>query len=161
MLARAGLPLGARLWTFGSPRHADGDGWLAEHGSAAAGHGFLTVTPDGGVVEIVSPGDLGIARHGRARRSCSACPTTRACCASKCPDSGAARPGVADARERRRRRSSCGATAGWVLALPNARGAPLDRIKVRIELDAGGQRDAGARRAAALNLSGARVGLPP
>ena len=46
MLARAGLPLGALLWTFGAPVHADGDGWTAEIGSLALGRGFLTLGPD-------------------------------------------------------------------------------------------------------------------
>ena len=36
MLARAGLPLGALLWTFGTPLHADGDGWNAGAGLAGA-----------------------------------------------------------------------------------------------------------------------------
>ncbi len=46
MLARAGLPLGALLWTFGTPAHADGDGWTAEVGSLTLGKGFVTLGPD-------------------------------------------------------------------------------------------------------------------
>jgi len=46
MLARAGLPLGALIWTFGTPTHADGDGWTAEIGTLALGHGFVTLGPD-------------------------------------------------------------------------------------------------------------------
>lgn len=46
MLARAGLPLGALLWTFGAPAHADGDGWTAEIGALALGRGFVTLGPD-------------------------------------------------------------------------------------------------------------------
>jgi len=46
LLARAGLPLGSLLYTFGTPRHADDDGWTIETGTIALGHGALTVTPD-------------------------------------------------------------------------------------------------------------------
>jgi hypothetical protein len=46
MLARAGLPLGALLYTFGTPAFADGDGWTAEVGALALGKGFVTLEPD-------------------------------------------------------------------------------------------------------------------
>ena len=46
LLARAGLPLGALLYTFGTPAHADGDGWTADLGTLALGNGYLGVTPD-------------------------------------------------------------------------------------------------------------------
>ncbi len=46
MLARAGLPLGALLWTFGAPQHADGDGWTAEVGRIELGQGELRLHPD-------------------------------------------------------------------------------------------------------------------
>ena len=59
MLARAGLPLGALLWTFGTPVHADGDGWTAELGRIALGRGFLTLTPDANArIALVSPRGL-------------------------------------------------------------------------------------------------------
>jgi hypothetical protein len=59
MLARAGLPLGALLWTFGTPVHADGDGWTAELGRIALGRGFLTLTPDSNDrIVLVSPRGL-------------------------------------------------------------------------------------------------------
>lgn len=62
LLARAGLPRGSRLWTFGSPRHADDDGWTAEIGHAVAGPGRLALIParDGRVV-LVSPGGIHVA----------------------------------------------------------------------------------------------------
>ncbi|HSV19298.1 MAG TPA: hypothetical protein VLR71_12865 [Casimicrobiaceae bacterium] len=60
LLARAGLPLGARLWTFGTPRHADGDGWVAERGAASLGKGHLTLAADAGEIVLVSPGDLAV-----------------------------------------------------------------------------------------------------
>jgi len=59
LLARAGLPLGALLWTFGTPSHADGDGWTAEQGSIALGRGTLSVTPDAnGRAILLSPAGL-------------------------------------------------------------------------------------------------------
>ena len=135
MLSRAGLPLGARLWTFGSPRHADGDGWLAEHGGAAAGHGFLTITPEAGAVEIVSPGDLGIARPA-ARAVVLGLPDDARVRAVEVFAASGGDPAwrslarADDAKLVRR-------DAGRVLALPAARGGPIDRLKIRIELDAG------------------------
>jgi len=63
LLARAGLPLGARLWTFGTPRHADGDGWVPERGAATLGAGHLTLAPDQGEVAILSPGNLALDRR--------------------------------------------------------------------------------------------------
>ena len=61
MLARAGLPLGALLWTFGTPTHADGDGWTAETGSVALAPGTLLLTSDAnGRAAIVSPRGLAL-----------------------------------------------------------------------------------------------------
>jgi hypothetical protein len=59
MLARAGLPLGAVLYTFGTPSHADGDGWTADVGTFTLGHGFLDIGPDANDrVALVSPRGL-------------------------------------------------------------------------------------------------------
>jgi hypothetical protein len=59
MLARAGLPLGALLWTFGTPVHADGDGWTAEIGTLSLGKGFVTLGPDDNDrMVVVSPRGL-------------------------------------------------------------------------------------------------------
>jgi len=46
LLARAGLPLGSLLYSFGTPRHADDDGWTPEAGTIALINGALNVTPD-------------------------------------------------------------------------------------------------------------------
>ncbi|MCC7328230.1 MAG: hypothetical protein IT521_15655 [Burkholderiales bacterium] len=46
LLARAGLPLGALLWTFGTRSHADDDGWSGDVGALALGRGYLTLSPD-------------------------------------------------------------------------------------------------------------------
>jgi hypothetical protein len=62
LLARAGLPLGSLLWTFGTPRHADSDGWTAESGSIALAAGSLRLTTNGeGRIAIVSPRGLALA----------------------------------------------------------------------------------------------------
>jgi Bacterial Ig domain len=61
LLARAGLPLGSLLWTFGTSRHADGDGWTAESGSIALAPGSLRLTTNAeGRVAIVSPRGLAL-----------------------------------------------------------------------------------------------------
>ena len=33
LVSHADVPLGARMWTFGTPLHADADGWSAERGA--------------------------------------------------------------------------------------------------------------------------------
>jgi hypothetical protein len=59
LVARAGLPLGSRLWTFGAAGHADDDGWTATRGRLAARPGHLAITPDASRrVELVSPPEL-------------------------------------------------------------------------------------------------------
>ena len=59
MIARAGLPPGSLLWTFGTAQHADGDGWTAEVGSIALGNGYLTLNPDdNGRMVLLSPRGL-------------------------------------------------------------------------------------------------------
>jgi hypothetical protein len=57
LVSHADVPVGARLWTFGTPVHADGDGWSAERGKLVAGKGFATLTPDAGEVTLLSPPD--------------------------------------------------------------------------------------------------------
>jgi hypothetical protein len=59
MLARAGLPPGTPLWTFGTPAHEDGDGWTPDVGAIRLGHGLLRLEPDRNRrVAIVSPAEL-------------------------------------------------------------------------------------------------------
>jgi hypothetical protein len=59
LLARAGLPLESLLWTFGTPRHADDDGWRGASGAISRGRGCLHLTPDAaGRIAIDSPPDL-------------------------------------------------------------------------------------------------------
>jgi hypothetical protein len=62
-IAHAFVPLGTRLWTFGSARHPDTDDWTAADGAnLAAGNGYLDVTPREGSVTLVSPAPLALAR---------------------------------------------------------------------------------------------------
>ncbi len=58
MVSHAGLPQGSLLWTFGSPRLADDDGWIATHGIAEKSNGALIVHPLGDRVTLRSPADL-------------------------------------------------------------------------------------------------------
>jgi hypothetical protein len=57
LVSHADVPVGARLWTFGTPVHVDSDGWTAERGKLVAGEGFATLTPDRGEVTLLSPAD--------------------------------------------------------------------------------------------------------
>ena len=56
LLARSGLPLGTRLWTFGSEMHADDDGWTAKTGTLTTSPGALHLAADArGRVTLHSP----------------------------------------------------------------------------------------------------------
>lgn len=57
LVSHAGLPLGSRLWTFGSAQHADDDGWTVEGGSLQAQRTRLVVTPGADRVSLLSPAD--------------------------------------------------------------------------------------------------------
>ena len=62
LLARSGLPRGSRLWTFGTPAHADDDGFSVEWGTMRALQGELALTGDRrGRIALVSPPDLALA----------------------------------------------------------------------------------------------------
>ena len=59
LLARAGLPLGSLLWTFGTPLHPDKDGWSAVGGKLSVAKGYLLLAPDqDGRMVLDSPRDL-------------------------------------------------------------------------------------------------------
>jgi hypothetical protein len=57
MVARADLPRGARLWTFGAVQYATDDGWTTSRGTSTDGFGHIDIQPENGVVELVSPPD--------------------------------------------------------------------------------------------------------
>jgi hypothetical protein len=61
LLERSGLPLGSRLWTFGSTSHADDDGWTRDTGSMRALPGHLELIADAhGFVTLVSPAEVAV-----------------------------------------------------------------------------------------------------
>ena len=64
LLARSGLPLGTKLWTFGTQVHADDDGWRIARGRAQSLPGALKLRADDrGSVTITSPAGLGLAHE--------------------------------------------------------------------------------------------------
>jgi hypothetical protein len=56
LASHANLPRGARMWTFGAPRHADADGWALERGEAKAAPGGLDLAFDT-TATLLSPDD--------------------------------------------------------------------------------------------------------
>jgi hypothetical protein len=62
-VAHAYVPLGTRLWTFGTVRFASDDGWRGEAGTAvSASKGHLELRGSGTDAVLVSPDKLAIAR---------------------------------------------------------------------------------------------------
>jgi len=61
-VAHAYVPVGTRLWTFGSAQHADADGWTASAGRLALGKGYVDVTPLDGAATLLSPSPLAMGR---------------------------------------------------------------------------------------------------
>jgi hypothetical protein len=132
LIERAGLPLGALLWTFGSPRHADSDGWVAETGTVTLAPGAMLLSTDGqGRVALTSPRGLALAPEridrvvaGLPQQAAIAALTVyaRAAGATRWEEIGDAR-GDAIAR----------ASAGRVVARNRAAlAAPADQLRVEI-----------------------------
>jgi hypothetical protein len=62
-VAHAYVPVGARLWTFGSSRYADSDGWTGAGGAPpVAGNGYIDIAPRDGDAVLLSPTPLALAR---------------------------------------------------------------------------------------------------
>jgi len=60
-VARAYVPLGARLWTFGTPRVASTDGWGGDAGTTlAAGNGYVDLRAAGRKITLLSPANLAV-----------------------------------------------------------------------------------------------------
>lgn len=57
LVSHADVPWSARLWTFGTARHADDDGWVTARGSIVAGTGYVTLEPADGALTLLSPAD--------------------------------------------------------------------------------------------------------
>ena len=66
LLARAHLPPGSKLWTFGAAGHADSDGWTAERGTLTSKPAHLAILPDAnGTVTLLSADRADDRRCGR------------------------------------------------------------------------------------------------
>jgi hypothetical protein len=62
-VAHAYVAVGARLWTFGSSRYADPDGWTVAGGAPpVAGNGYIDIAPRDGDAVLLSPTPLALAR---------------------------------------------------------------------------------------------------
>ena len=134
LLARAGLPLGSRLWTFGTPHHEDGDGWVTERGAATLGQGHLTLTPDQGEIALVSPGDLALEPR-KMRTLVMAWPDEARVRSVEVQAERGGDPAwrtIARAEERSLGREA----AGRVMRLPLSNGAPIDRLRIVLRSDA-------------------------
>jgi hypothetical protein len=81
MLARMGLPLGAVLYTFGTPSHADGDGWTSDVGAFALNPGYLTIGPMRTIASRSCHRKDCLRKCGGPRTSCWASTGRRACAA--------------------------------------------------------------------------------
>ena len=57
LVSHADVPRGARLWTFGTPRRIDADGWSTERGQLSPGAGHVSLRPDRAAVTLLSPPD--------------------------------------------------------------------------------------------------------
>jgi hypothetical protein len=57
VVAHADLPRGARLWTFGSARHAASDDWSLEQGTLTAGKGYIDLRLQDASATLISPPD--------------------------------------------------------------------------------------------------------
>jgi hypothetical protein len=57
LVSHANIPRGARVWTFGTAKHADDDGWSVKGGQLTGGNGFLGIELGPGTTTLVSPPD--------------------------------------------------------------------------------------------------------
>jgi len=57
MVTHANLPLGARLWNFGTPGYLDDDGWRLEQGRVHARGGYVDLEFDAATAALLSPPD--------------------------------------------------------------------------------------------------------
>ncbi len=62
-LSHASLPLGALLWTFGTARLADADGWTASGATLRAGNGYIELEPAADEFVLTSPASLVLKRN--------------------------------------------------------------------------------------------------
>ena len=57
MVTHANVPLGARLWDFGTPGYLDDDGWRLEQGKVHARGGYVDLEFDAATAALLSPPD--------------------------------------------------------------------------------------------------------
>jgi hypothetical protein len=63
MISHAGIPRGARLWTFGTAQHRDSDQWSADGTTIEPGHGNITLRGRDAQITLSSPADQVIRQH--------------------------------------------------------------------------------------------------
>ena len=135
LVARAGLPLGSRLWTFGAAGHADDDGWTATRGRLAARPAHLALAPD--AARRVELGLAARAAPGRGVRLARSWRSPRRVPSFRCAWKGAptrARRGACSRRRRARSRTGRRAAGPALqqvritLAARDAAGFPLARL---------------------------------
>ena len=132
LLARAGLPLGSLLWTFGTPRHADGDGWTADGGAIAIAAGTLRLATDGdGRVSLVSPRGLALTseRLGRVVAGLPSDAEVRSIDVYARSGENAPWQRIGSARD-----DAIGISdAGRIVTINRRSGPPIDQLKIAIE----------------------------
>jgi len=57
LVSHANIPRGARVWTFGTARHTDDDGWSMQNGRLIAGKGVIEIQLGPGRAALISPPD--------------------------------------------------------------------------------------------------------
>jgi hypothetical protein len=125
LLARAGLPRGSRLWTFGTPALASDDGWRATHGTIAAQPASLRAKPGAdGLLTLESPRELRLDRPGRLVVLTEPAASLPLTLWGRAPGDSAWTP------------LGEGTTTGGVALAPTR--PPLDQLRVRLALPATG-----------------------
>jgi hypothetical protein len=57
LASHANIPRGARVWTFGTPKHVDDDGWSAQNGKLTASKNMIQLELTTGTATFLSPPD--------------------------------------------------------------------------------------------------------
>ena len=136
MLARAGLPLGSRLWTFGTPWHADDDGWTAETGRIALTPGAMLLTTDAEHrVALASPRGLSLSPE-HIGRIVAGLPHDAALAALTVYARAAGASGWIEIAHARGDAIGAAAAGRMVTRIRGAPAAPVDQLKVEMRFAA-------------------------